>query len=626
MILSMLMIYDVQHETVVGVRRVINAIVIWQALLFGTINVLSIFHAITKSNILISYSMVCIAIFFYKLKRKRKYNYRLKERIGELDKRTWMLLVLFCIPLIASIIYVPYNWDSMTYHLARIVNWEQFQSIEHYATGNDRQVASPVLPAYNNLFVYVITNQSVRLLNLQQCIAYGINAYMVYQIARKIEVKKNYAYVGALLFMTAPIALAEAMTTQVDHLSTMYLLFFVYLVLGFIRTKECLSWNKSTVETIVVMAACIAFSYLSKPSTGFGILVFLVALLIACIRRKDRIIELIKMAVVALAVIVIPLSFDWIRNYLSFGSISIDQVGSRQLIGTLKPNYVFINLLKNFTHNIFPILNENYQGLMVSILTKISNFLGVAINDPTISEDGRMFGYSSVGTYGCDTAPNYILVIILCFCLLLLPFVYRKMTRIQRQVSMASIVSFLLFCMVLRWEPFVTRYMISYFAMVCVAVVVILQKGEELEFLNGKIAIVQAVVLFSLTSLFFQTMYIYNSSIVDEEGYFKIGQWELGVQYRAATDYIKEQDYGNIGIALGVDTYEFPLWRMLLEDEYEIRHVMVESGLSQYESVEFIPDCVIIANRGINTQELQYNGKTFLKNAEIVGGGLGFMS
>lgn len=51
---------------------------------------------------------------------------------------------------------IPYNWDSMTYHLPRIAYWRQNRSIAHYATNCIRQISSPVLAEFVNLHVYIL--------------------------------------------------------------------------------------------------------------------------------------------------------------------------------------------------------------------------------------------------------------------------------------------------------------------------------------------------------------------------------------------------------------------------------------------------------------------------------------
>ena len=81
---------------------------------------------------------------------------------------------------------MPYNWDSMTYHMPRVFHWLQNGSVAHYATNIGRQVASPVLGAYVNLHVYALAGGNDLFVNLLQSVSYLSSGILVYAIAGKI--------------------------------------------------------------------------------------------------------------------------------------------------------------------------------------------------------------------------------------------------------------------------------------------------------------------------------------------------------------------------------------------------------------------------------------------------------
>ena len=96
--------------------------------------------------------------------------------------------------IILAIGKMPYNWDSMTYHCARLFHWAQNRSVAHYATNNVRQIASPVLAAFINLNVYLLTGSGEGVLNLVQCISYLTSGVLVFDISRKLGTTKKDAY------------------------------------------------------------------------------------------------------------------------------------------------------------------------------------------------------------------------------------------------------------------------------------------------------------------------------------------------------------------------------------------------------------------------------------------------
>ena len=70
---------------------------------------------------------------------------------------------------------------------------------------------------------------------------------------------------------------------------------------------------------------------------------------------------------------------------------------------------------------------------------------------------------------------------IFCTLWVLLRFGRTQWEKCGRGYVTAAALSFLAFCTVLRWEPFVGRYMISYLALLCpmISMVLQLETGEK---------------------------------------------------------------------------------------------------------------------------------------------------
>ena len=90
-----------------------------------------------------------------------------KKNIGivkmELDKENrgiQLFLGMICIGMLAlSAISITSNWDSMTYHMPRVMHWIQNKSVDFYATSEVRQITSPPLAEY--MIMHVIDRKSV---------------------------------------------------------------------------------------------------------------------------------------------------------------------------------------------------------------------------------------------------------------------------------------------------------------------------------------------------------------------------------------------------------------------------------------------------------------------------------
>ena len=100
-----------------------------------------------------------VILFFLRIYKEKDCLKALAARLAGAIKRHKTACVLAAALLFLAVYTVPYNWDSMTYHLSRIANWTQNQSAAHYATHNIREIVSPVLAEFLNLHVYILSGE-----------------------------------------------------------------------------------------------------------------------------------------------------------------------------------------------------------------------------------------------------------------------------------------------------------------------------------------------------------------------------------------------------------------------------------------------------------------------------------
>lgn len=439
--------------------------------LYISLEILSVFSSINYIALLAVWIGVDV-ILAIGIVIQRKGNLRtIKEIVSVIaetlaSNKLWVFLSGIII--ILAVCTVPYNWDSMTYHLSRIANWAQNGSVAHYATHNIREIVSPMLAEFVNLHVYILSGKKYVLFHLLQCFSMLTNIWLIYEIARKIGCRKLYAYLAALLFYTSPSAFGEALTTQVDQFATVWLLIFVYYWLDMISLEFPFKYERKTLDKCICMGLCIVWGYLTKPSVLVAIALLVIFLLWRCIKRKDSFHVIVKLLVWVIPCILMMLLPELVRNTISFGSITLPIAGQRQLIGTGKPRYVLVNGLKNFVFNLPNIYMYQGEHWMAAIVYRVSAMLEVPIDDPSILEDGRAFFLHGARSYEPDTAVNSIIV--LCFLICVIWGIYRfskqKKSSGRCYASLVSVI-FLVFCCVVRWEPFVSRYMVSYLALLC---------------------------------------------------------------------------------------------------------------------------------------------------------------
>ena len=187
-----------------------------------------------------------------------------------------------------SVVIPPNNYDSMIYHCARIAHWAQNNSVNHYATHSLEQVASPIFAEYINLHVYILMSRHDHFLNLLQTLSYLVSGIVVMKISEKLGVEYKIRYLAMLIFYAMPIAFAESLTTQVDNVAALLMLYFVYLIIDF--------WNLKLVDLkllenllkFICISILIGIGYLVKPSICVGMAVFMIGILIQLIQNHEK--------------------------------------------------------------------------------------------------------------------------------------------------------------------------------------------------------------------------------------------------------------------------------------------------------------------------------------------------
>lgn len=591
-----------------GLGSYIEACCLWMLFLFALTEGLSVLYALRFRYLFAAWGLFDALLLVLLAAQWRLSGFSLKSAIGagcasgrQALKETpgyGMLFLFGAVVLALSLITTPYNWDSMTYHLPRIAHWAQNRSAAHFATNSIRQISSPVLGEFVNLHVYILCRGHDLLFNLLQGISYLTCAVLTAAIAGKLSCDRRFRFLAALLYMSMPIAFAEALTTQVDNFAAVWLLFFVYRLLDYTDRERPMKFDRSTVCRVGTMGLCVAWGYLTKPSVCVGMVVFALWLLIVCIGRKDRPIELAKIFFCALPCVALPMAPEILRNFQSFGAYASPSAGAAQLVATVQPSYLFVNLLKNFSFNMPTVLVRDGHEIFAVIAMAAAKLLQIDLDAEAISENGRAYLLHEAGNYHCDTAGGSLVLWLFIFCALWMLLRFRRMQwkTCGRGYAVAAMLSFLAFCTVLRWEPFVGRYMISYLALLCPMISMILQmetgqkRREPVRWgIVGTVSFLCVMELFNLSRYHYK---IFQEHARTRPYSYFTSRWDEMASYAALTDQIKSQGYENVGLYLNkADDFEYPFWAML--DGCRIEHVLVENETAGYADEAFVPDCVI---------------------------------
>lgn len=614
----------------------LKSTVLWCSLLYLQTEFFSLFLRLNQTTVFLSWLIVCLCVVYVLYVKKRgmlleKIKLVFKA-VGNMVWHNKFLTAAFCVTGLLALYTVPYNWDSMTYHLPRIFHWAQNQSVGHYGTGILRQISSPPLHEFVALQVYLLSGKNDVFLNLIQFGAFLTNAGILYGLAEKTGCESRFRKISVLLFCAMPIAFGEALTTQNDHFAGMWLLIFTYYLLDFLNRDQKLHDDRKSIVKCVILAVCVGYGYLTKPSVCMGMLFLAFMLLIACIIRKDSFRVMAKLVCIVLPIMIIIVLPEMTRNLITFHAVLDSGTGARQLVGTLNPRYLLINGLKNFSFNIPTILVPQSSRWLVAIISRMASLMKVDINASCISEDGRTFRLGAPGDYGHDTAVNALVIVAAIVCFLW--YLYRRfktgktksgvvlepVVLLQQRYTCIVFLMMIIFCMVVRWEPFVSRYMLPYLALLCPMISIQLQdisKNAKAEIWHTACApVICCLCIAQLSMLFFYHLDIARRQGDERgEGYF-YNRSNLTGEYLESCYFIINEGYGQIGLILGADSYEYPVCSILKDYAERMEHVSVSNVSVMYEDMDYVPDCVLISGGAVDIgmqDMIEVHGETYEK-------------
>ncbi len=370
----------------------------------------------------------------------------------------WMIAALLGITLLVAIVAPPNNYDSLSYHMPRVMHWIQNQSIAHYPTPNLRQISFPPLSAYIVTHLYLLAGGDY-FVNLVQWLAFLGCIVGTSLIARHLHVSETAT---AVVCATPPMAVLQAMTTQNDLVVAFWLVCFLYYVYR-TETYAGTDW--------LWLAGAIGLAILTKP-TGILVGAPLVALLgyrlwggIAQWRNWR---QLLRAAIVSGLVMLT----GWLlslpsygRNLSTFGTLlGIDTDTRNTLIGVRS---LLSNVLKTLA------LNLPIDGFWRFVQAVHHHLLQFDVDDPRTSYiHGSVFDPAVVGLWRLympveDFVANplhQILVLVSLVTLLgVVVQAWRRHRLLSTQVISLAIVvvsSFLLMCLLLKWQIWANRLLL----------------------------------------------------------------------------------------------------------------------------------------------------------------------
>lgn len=358
----------------------------------------------------------------------------------------WVWLVLTAVLLVTVLSTAPNNLDSLAYHLVKADQWWAQGSLDHVPTPYPAQVYLGPAAEVGVLHLLVDSRGLIPLAGLVQLTAHVGCAAGAWVIAGNLGADRDVRGLAALLATSAPVAVAQAVTTQNDYVVALTLVTAVAAVTDRQRGRP--------LDRVLVLGAATGVGIATKATAVLFLWPVAVWALWALRREGAR--RLAALVVVAGTLVCVP-NLGWTaRNAVTFGSalgppsaLTVDSTG---------PGGALVNLVRNAGHAVgTPVtaVNDTVGSLVGSALTAV----GADVDDPAWLYGADAWAVDAQRNE--DRAPWAVQAVLLLLVLgaLLTPRL-RPTARTVLPLLAVVAVGYVGFSAVLRWQPWGGRLLL----------------------------------------------------------------------------------------------------------------------------------------------------------------------
>ena len=462
-----------------------------------------------------------------------------------------LLIAGMCFILLATIVVTlvspPNNWDSMTYHMARVANWVDHRSVRDYPTHILRQLYLGPWAEFAVTHLQILAGGD-RFANLVQYVAMLGNVLGVSLVAKKLGAAWQGQLMAAVFCATIPMGVLQASSTQTDQVTALWFLCFLNFLVGLLTATSANSWGEA-----LLAGASLGLAALTKMTALVFAAPFLLwATFVLFSKRRFR--AALLLATIGMAGLAINAG-HLLRNELAFGwplgprsetAIYTNEIHS--------PAALASNVIRNVAvHLAVPAMDMDIRGEVF----RLHALTGFNINDRRTTFLDTTFYYHFALSEDYAGNPLHLLIAVISFTAALWGF---RTNRLAAAYSACLVGAFLLFCGYLKWEPWVSRLHLPLFvAAMPVCGLVFSRDGVR------RVGYIVAVVLLGV-GIFYATEnevrpLVGEQSILKQSRtslYFTVRPERLG-PFLAAAAAAAHGKPSRIGLVTGVDDWEYPL-------------------------------------------------------------------
>ncbi len=615
----------------------LSAALVWGVLIALSTEALSLGHWLTYRSVVITWISVDVLLALGCL-WSISHGHLTKQSRPRLSlspfERMTVGSILFIVAMLGTIAIVaaPNNWDSMTYHLGRVMHWIQNRSTDFYPTSILRQLYMKPWAEYAILHFQLLSGGD-RFANLGQWLAMVGSISGVTLIAKELGANRTGQIFAAAVCATIPMGIMESSSTQNDYVVAFWMVCLVYYVVsiagnGSVVSRPSLSSavteqrqhadgalasvGRRSLHPLQV-GASVGLAFLTKGTAYIYSVPFLAWYAAMGLRRRGWLVWQ-PWVIVGGIVLVLNIGHE-IRNVQVFGrplASGDDPIAN----AWFTPQAFFSNAVRNLA------LHTGI-GRFESTVRGMHEMLGIDVNDPRTTVDEfaipKLLDLYQVLHEDYAGNPLHLVLILAATGALLL----RRSGRANRTVLsyvVALISAFVLFCVLLRWAPHHSRIQLSMFVLSSPLAGLVLSRMSRFK----AHAIISILIVGSLPWVFLNRNRPLLFEVLRVKGFVLKSDFtnifntdrttqmfrnrpELKDAYVGAASLLAARNCDRIGLSIGSDDWEYPLWKLLhigSGSSYRVEHVDLKNVSRKKEDLSFVPCAVVYMENPAGPKEV----------------------
>jgi hypothetical protein len=492
---------------------------------------LSVVGLVTRAGVAVSYLVIGIAVGVVLFKTERPANIEPGSGLtdgreaGGLDRITKALLLgcAFIAVLVGltALIAPPSNTDAMSYHMPRIVMWINNHNVRFFPTANYTQIIYGAFAEYSILHTMLLWG-SDRFANMIQFFCFLGCPVAVSYIVKLVGGTAEAQALAAIVCLTIPEGILEASGPMTTYSSAFWLVTAAAFLFAF---NENADWLNTVGIGLASGLAIFA------KGTAYFFLPF-IALATWWVGPKVSQMALLKRIPVFVALILVINAPQYIRNYdfdgsplglpLNYGAVKFTIEG-KSVQSTLA------NILRNVSlHAGSPV--DSLNARIEHGFRKAIQFIGVDPDDPRQVIWGQPFQVNHLSFNELVAGNPLHAILLVLAAIIIFVKVKRRENRILVWYSLGLIAAFVVFCALLKWQMWTSRYHLPFFVLGSVVIAMTLSR-----YFPRRVVVAIAILLV--------TAGVMNASMNRFRSLIPVGRWLSAYGPRPMLYFAYENEY-----------------------------------------------------------------------------------